>query len=457
MAEDGLSCRCQWEVAGSRSASIPAWLSPPAKAASSKGSSPEKTRLPLLLSETLIGRHGKAAAPKSFRRVAEQSGASGSWEWVAGLGVLSAFLILSFYCVIGGWVLYYIGIFAADLVDTGLVGSAFQGVPPAQVEAIFPTMLASGGITVALDVVFLVITLLFVLRGVSGGIEKAAVWLMPAFFVLLLSITIYGAFGGALGETTAYLFTFEPDKLTGPVMLAAVGQAFFSLSLATATMTTYGAYVGRDVNLAGTSAIIAGADTAVALVAGLCIFPIVLAAGLAPNAGLGLMFQTLPHAFQDMPLGSLVGLAFFFMVAFAALTSSVGLMESPTAWLIDKFALSRRAACLLVTVGAAGLGALSALSTGSLSEFHPLGFVPLFEGLGILDTLDVFTSRLSMPIAGLLTAIFIGWIAERRLVDSENGLTGTLHLTFMFLVRWLCPLALGAILVIGIFPSILAE
>ena len=413
--------------------------------------------LPVLLSETLIGRHGKAAAPLSFRRVAEQSGASTRWEWVAGMGVLSAFLILSFYCVIGGWVLYYIGIFAADLVDTGIVGPAFQGIPAEEVEAIFPAMISSGAVTAALDIVFLVITLLFVLRGISGGIEKAAVWLMPAFFVLLVAITIYGAFGGALGDTVAYLFTFQPEKLTGPVMLAAVGQAFFSLSLATATMVTYGGYVGRDVNLAGTSAIIGGADTLVALIAGLCIFPIVLAAGLAPEAGLGLMFQTLPHAFQDMPLGSLVGLAFFFMVGFAALTSSVGLMEAPTAWLIDKFALSRRAACLIVTAGAAILGVLSALSTGSLASFHPLGFVPLFEGLGILDTLDVFTSRLTMPIGGLLTAVFIGWIAEKRLVDAENGLEGSLHRLWLFLVRWLCPLALGAILIVGIFPSILGE
>ena len=308
--------------------------------------------------------------------------------------------------------------------------------------------------TVALDLVFLAVTIFFVWRGVSGGIEIAAVWLMPAFFVLLVGITIYGAFGGAFSETVAYLFTFEPEKLTGPVMLAAVGQAFFSLSLGVAGMVTYGSYVGRDVNLASTSAIIAAADTSVALIAGLCIFPIVLAASLAPNAGLGLMFQTLPHAFQELPLGSLLGLAFFVMVGFAALTSSVALMEVPTAWLIGKFRLARPVGALIVTLGAALLGALSALSTGSLAQFQPLGFVPLFEGLGVLDTLDVFTSRLTMPIAALLTAIFIGWIADRRLVDAENGLSGGLRLLWRFLVCWLCPLALTAILIVGIFPGL---
>lgn len=411
--------------------------------------------LPLLLSETLIGRHGQAAAPVSFRRMAEESGASRRWEWVAGLGVVSAFLVLSFYCVIGGWVLYYIGIFALDLVDTGLVGGAFQGVPAATVEGLFPQMIANGPMTVALNIAFLVLTMLFVLRGVSGGIEVAAVWLMPAFFVLLLGITIYGAFGGAFGETIAYLFTVDFTKLTGPVMLAAVGQAFFSLSLATATMTTYGAYVGRDVNLASTSTTISLADTSVALIAGLCLFPIVLAAGLAPGAGLGLMFQTLPHAFQQMPVGSFIGLAFFVMVGFAALTSSVGLMESPSAWLIDGFGLGRRAAVITVTIGAALLGMLCALSTGMLAGFHPLGFWDLFEGQGVLDTLDTLTSRLTLPIAGLFTAIFVGWIADRRLTDAENGLTGGLHRFWRFLMRWLCPLALSTILVVGIFPGLL--
>ncbi|MEQ5786792.1 sodium-dependent transporter [Erythrobacter sp. NFXS35] len=406
--------------------------------------------LPVLLCETLIGRHGQAAAPESYRKLAMESGASRAWEMVASLGVFSAFLVLSFYCVLGGWVLYYIGTFVADLVATGVTGPAFDGLSYEEVDALFPAMIGNGTATSLLDLVFLAVTLVFVSRGVSGGIEKVAVYLMPTFFVLLLGITIYGLFGGAMEQTFAYLFSFEPEKLTPEIMLAAVGQAFFSLSLGVAGMVTYGAYVGRDVNLAGTSAIIAGADTAVALIAGLCIFPIVFAAGLAPNGGFGLMFQTLPHAFQEIPFGSLIGLAFFVMVGFAALTSSVALMEVPTAWVIDRFGLRRGAAAGLVTLGAAVLGVLSALSTGALSGFHPLGFIPIFEGLGTLDALDALTSKLTMPIGALLTSIFIGWIADRRLVDSENGLSGGLHLFWRFLVRFACPLALGAIMVFGL-------
>ena len=413
--------------------------------------------LPVLLSETLIGRHGQAAAPESFRKMAEQSGASKLWELVASLGVLSAFLVLSFYCVLGGWVLYYIGIFAADLVATGISGPAFPDVPFAEVDALFPGMVGDGPMTVGLNIAFLLLTLAFVARGISGGIEKVAVYLMPTFFVLLLAITVYGLFRGDTAQTFTYLFTFEPEKLTGEVMLAAVGQAFFSLSLGVAGMVTYGAYVGREVNLAGTSVIIAGADTAVALIAGLCIFPIVFAAGLEPNGGLGLMFQTLPHAFQEIPFGSLIGLAFFIMVAFAALTSSVALMEVPSAYVIERFKVSRPVGVGVVTLGAVVLGTLSALSTGMLSGFHPLGFLPLFEGQGVLDTLDTFTSKLTMPICALLTSVFVGWIADKRLTDAENGLDGGLHLFWRFLVRWLCPLALAAILVVGIFPSVLGS
>ncbi|MFB0611298.1 sodium-dependent transporter [Aurantiacibacter poecillastricola] len=411
--------------------------------------------LPVLLSETLIGRHGQAAAPESFRKVAEHSRKSTAWEHVASLGVLSAFLILSFYCVLGGWVMYYIGIFFADIFNTGITGGAFAGVSVQEVEGIFPAMIANGPVTVILNIVFLAITMYFVSRGVSGGIEKVAVYLMPAFFVLLVGITVYGLFGGAIDQTWDYLFTFEPEKLTGPVMLAAVGQAFFSLSLGVAGMVTYGAYVGRNVNLGVTSGVIATADTLVALLAGLCIFPIVFAAGLSPNGGLGLMFQTLPHAFQEIPGGTLIGLAFFIMVGFAALTSSVSLLEAPTAWVIDRFRFTRPVATVMVSVCAAIVGTLCALSTGSLAWFQPLGFIPMFEGMGVLDTLDTLTGKITMPVGALLTSIFIGWVANKRLVDLENGLGGVLHVFWRFLVCWLCPIALSAILLVGIFPSII--
>ena len=409
--------------------------------------------LPVLLSEVLVGRHGQANAPESVRRLARDSNASEGWSVLASMGVFAAFLILSFYCVVGGWVLYYIGVFFGDLFQTGLTGGAFEGRAASDIEGLMPGLFGDGQLMIGLNLGFLALTMFFVARGVSSGIEWVAVYLMPLFFVLFLGITIYGAFSGNFSEAVSYLFTFDFSKLTGEVMLAAVGQAFFSLSLGVAGMMTYGAYANRDTNLGETSGIIAGADTAVALLAGLCIFPIVFAAGLSTNAGPALMFQSLPLAFQAMPFGSLIGLAFFIMVFFAALTSSVSLLEAPVAWMFEKFKMKRAVATIIVGIGAAVLGALSSLSFNDLGEFYPLSFIPIFAESNFFDTLDGVTAKLFMPIGAILTCIFVGWIADARLIDDENGLDGLLHKTWRALVRYVCPLFLAIILLAGIFPK----
>ena len=407
--------------------------------------------LPVLLSEVLIGRHGQANAPESVRRVARDSNAHEGWSILASMGVLGAFLILSFYCVVGGWVVYYIGVFLGDLFQTGLTGGAFEGRAASDIEGLLPGLFGNGGLMVGLNLGFLAVTMFFVARGISSGIEWVAVYLMPIFFVLFLGITIYGAFTGNFGEAVAYLFTFDFSKLTGEVMLAAVGRAFFSLSLGVAGMMTYGAYANRDTNLGETSGIIAGADTMVAMLAGLAIFPIVFAAGLSASSGPGLMFQSLPIAFQAMPFGSLIGLAFFIMVFFAALTSSVGLLEAPTAYVFEKFDITRPIATLIVGLGAAVLGVFASLSFNEMAEFYPLSFIPLFAETNFFDTLDGVTAKLFMPIGAILTCIFVGWIADAKLIDDENGLDGVLHQTWRALVRFVCPLALGVILFVGLF------
>ncbi|WP_298303106.1 sodium-dependent transporter [uncultured Erythrobacter sp.] len=404
--------------------------------------------LPVLLSEVLIGRHGQANAPESVRRVARDSKASEGWSVLASMGVFAAFLILSFYCVVGGWVIYYIGVFASDLFQTGLTGGAFEGRAAEDIEGLLPSLFGNGGLMVGLNLGFLAVTMFFVSRGVSSGIEWVAVYLMPLFFLLFLGITIYGAFTGNFNEAVAYLFTFDFSKLTGEVMLAAVGQAFFSLSLGVAGMMTYGAYANRETNLGETSGIIASADTGVALLAGLAIFPIVFAAGLSASIGPGLMFQSLPIAFQAMPFGSLIGLAFFIMVFFAALTSSVSLLEAPTAWVFEKFKLARPVATIIVGTGAAVLGALSGWFWGA--PVPGVASLALFEGQDLFNVLDGVTAKLFMPIGAILTCIFVGWIADARLIDKENGLDGVLHQTWRALVRYVCPIVLAVILVVGL-------
>ncbi|WP_431471041.1 sodium-dependent transporter [Sphingosinithalassobacter sp. LHW66-3] len=415
--------------------------------------------LPLLLSETLIGRHGGSSAVESAKTVARDSGVSTGWSALAGVGVLGAFFILSFYSVVAGWVLYYVGVFAGDLVGAlggNLAGGAFAGQDQAAIEALLPALFADPVMLVSLHALFMAVTLFFVARGVSSGIEVVAVWLMPTFFALFLGITVYGAFTGAFAEAVDFLFAFNPERLLHPdVMLSALGQAFFSLSLGSALMITYGAYAGRDTNLAQSSLIIGGADTAVAILAGLCIFPIVFAAGLDAAAGPALMFVSLPVAFQAMPFGSLIGLLFFLMVGFAALTSSVALLEAPSSWLMHRFRVSRGRAAILVAGAAFVAGIFSALGYNLLADVRPLAWWPSFARLDILDSIDTVTGKILLPLSGLLTAIFIGWIADRRLIDAENGLSGGTQLLWRFLVAWLCPIVLTAILVLGIFPGLI--
>lgn len=408
--------------------------------------------LPLLLSEVLIGRHGQTNAPASVRKMAVESNRSPHWDILAKFGVLGAFMVVSFYCVVGGWVLYYVGLFAGDLFG----GAAFAGQSPEVVQGRFDELLGNGSLMVGLHATFFAITCFFVARGVSKGIEWVATWLMPAFFVLFLAITIYGAFTSGFNDAVAYLFTFDASKLTPEIMLAAVGQAFFSLSLGVAGMMTYGAYVGRDVELGSTSGIIAGADTAVALIAGLCIFPIVFTAGLATNDGPGLMFQSLPLAFQDIPGGSFIGLSFFIMVFFAALTSSIALLEVPTAWIKDALRLPRGIAAALVAGSAFIVGALCAWFLGvSIPGASELALYTKPDGTGqdLFDVLDTTYSKVFAPISAILTCVFVGWFADRQLVDREANLSGAIRFIWLGLMRFVCPTLLLIIMFGGIFPE----
>lgn len=414
--------------------------------------------VPVLLGETLIGRHGRSSAVDSVKRVARESNASEGWSVLATVGMLGSFLILTFYSVIAGWVIYYIGVFGGDLLASlssgNLLGGAFEGQSSEEVQALLPALFENNAMMLAMHAVFMAVTMFVVARGIDGGIEKVAVYLMPSFFLLFLGITVYGAFTGDFGQALEFLFAFDPARLTHPsVMLSALGQALFSLSLGSALMITYGAYADRQTNLAGTSVIIAGADTGVAVIAGLCIFPIVFAAGLDAAAGPTLMFQTLPASFQAMPAGSLIGFLFFIMVFFAALTSSVALLEAPVSWAIVKTGMSRGQLTLLLGIVAYVIGVFAALSFNVIAEWKPLNF-GIFAGQNFFGIVDAFTGKILLPVSAFLVAVFVGWIADKRLIDSENGLSGGLHLLWRFLIAWLCPIVIGAILVFGLVPEL---
>ncbi|WP_333585962.1 sodium-dependent transporter [Phenylobacterium sp.] len=417
---------------------------------------------PLLLAETLIGRHGQRSTVESAMLLARQSKASSAWASLAAIGMVANYFILTFYSVVAGWVLYFIGTSAADVARTLSEGQPFAGayanLTVEQIRAQMPDLFADPVKMTLTHFIFAAATTFIVARGVKGGIEVAATWLMPAFFVLLVGITIYAGLSGDFAAAVRFLFTPDFERALQPqVVNSALGQAFFSLSLGGGAMVAYGAYASRETNLGQTSGVIAGADTAVAIIAGLAIFPIVFSVGLTPDAGPTLMFQTLPAAFHSMPGGALVALAFFVLALFAALTSSVSLLEIATAYLVERFNMSRAAAASLLGAGFFLIGLASVLSFNVWADHRPLAFLPGFQNAGWFDAFDGLTGRLLLPLSGLITAVFIGWVADRRLVDEETGLQkGPLLPLWRFLVAWLCPVAVFLILLFGLFPQLVS-
>lgn len=416
--------------------------------------------LPLVLSEILIGRAGRSDAVGSVRNVATQSGRSTGWTAFGWIEITAAFLILSFYSVVAGWVVYYTGVMGSDLL--GAIGSgapfagALQGDSFETIQGRMKDLFNNIPLLIAMHTVFMGITFAIVARGVRDGIEKAAIYLMPAFFVLLIAITVYGAFVGNFSKAVAFLFTPDFSKLTAPAMSAALGQTFFSIGIGSATMMTYGAYVSRETKLAPTAGMIAFADTWVAIIAGLMIFPIVFEVGLDPAAGPTLVFQSLPVAFQQMPAGSLVGFLFFVLIFFAALTSSISLLEGPTSWGISARGWPRFKSSAIFSIGAYVIGIACLLSLSVWSDIRLLGFWPIFAEADIFSTIDDFTAKVLLPFAALLMAIFVGWRADKKLVENETGLEGGTFALWRFLVCWLAPTAVALILVFGLFPGLLA-
>lgn len=417
--------------------------------------------LPLVLSEVMIGRTGREDAAGSIARVAEKSGVSTKWRVFGGIEIIAAFLILSFYSVVAGWALYYVFVMVGDVASSigsgAPFGTAFAGETQEVITGRMGSLFGNLGMMIGMHTAFMAVTVLIVAKGVHDGIEKAASTLMPAFFVLLVAITIYGAFTGEFAQALAFLFTPDFSELTPTAVNEALGQALFSLSLGSAALITYGAYVGDDVKLAPTAGMIAAADTGVALLSGLMIFPIVFAVGLDPAAGPVLVFQSLPVAFSQMPAGSLIGLAFFVLIFFAALTSSISLLEGPVAWVIDRFRQKRLVAALLVGGGAYVIGLFCAMGYNVLSDVRPLWFWDIFANNDILDSIDGITGKVMLPLAALGVSLFIGWKADRRLVEAETGLSAGMLTLYRLVMAWLAPAAVFLILLFGLFPGLLGS
>jgi len=388
--------------------------------------------IPILMAEVFIGRNGRHNPITSMRLVAERNLKSPAWRVSAIVGMIAAFVILSFYSVIGGWSASYVG--HAAMGD-------FTGGTAESIGELFGSLLASPGQLLIWHTIFMALVVMVVSRGLKGGLEKAATILMPALFVLLLSAVGYATTTGYFGDALSFLFTPDFSALTINGVLIALGHAFFTLSLGMAIMMAYGSYLGRDISIARTAISVAVMDTVVALLAGLAIFPVVFANGLEAGAGPGLIFQTLPLAFGNMPMGGLFGTLFFVLLLFAAWTSGISLLEPVVEWVEEKTSLARTGSAVLVGVLCWLLGIASILSLNVWADVAPLGMFERFEGKTIFDLLDFFTANIMLPLSGLLTALFVGWFVAKESLKLDLGLDGAGFQLWFGLIRFVTPVA----------------
>ncbi|MEZ5561115.1 MAG: sodium-dependent transporter [Pseudomonadales bacterium] len=391
--------------------------------------------VPILMAEILVGRRGRASPPGAMRNVAVAEGCSPGWRWVGGLNLMTAFLILVTYTVVVGWVLRYL--FSA-------VGTGFAMVDGSAAAAAYSGMLADAGGLLFWTVLSLALAGGIVYAGVQNGIERSVRVLMPTLFLLLIALALYNVASDGFGAAVDYLFTPDFSKVNGAMLLAAVGQAFFSIGVAMAGMMTFGAYLPRQHSIASSVVIIIAADTLVALVAGLAIFPVVFNYGLDPAGGPGLIFQTLPVAFAQMPGGHLVSVLFFVLLAVGGITSMVGLMEPIVAWLDEHRGLARHRSTLGLMAAISVLSLLAILSYNLLAHWK-LGS----RAMG--DALDYLSNQMMLPLGGLLIALFVGWRVSRASVREELGMrSATLFSLWHVLIRYAAPLAVAVILITGL-------
>ncbi|AGA34797.1 Sodium-dependent transporter family protein [Thioalkalivibrio nitratireducens DSM 14787] len=383
--------------------------------------------LPIMMAEILLGRRGRQSPINTMLTVAREEGLSRGWGLMGWIGVLAGFLILSFYSVIAGWALAYV--FKAG-------SGGFTGLDADGSSELFGAMLADPEALLAWHTIFMVMTAMVVARGVQSGLERAVTILVPALVVLLIILVGYSMAQGAFADGLRFLFRPDFSALSANAVLLAMGQAFFTLSLGMGAIMVYGSYLSSDAAIAKTSGTVVAADTLVALLAGLAIFPILLAAGLSPAQGPGLIFVTLPLAFAEMPLGLYFGTLFFILLVFAAWTSAISLIEPAVAFLVENLGATRVFATTTVAMLAWLLGIGALLSLNVWAEYT------LFDR-GILDLLDYLTANILLPLGGFLIALFVGWRMTERSVQSELRLKlGWLFTLWYFLVRYVAPIAI---------------
>jgi NSS family neurotransmitter:Na+ symporter len=395
--------------------------------------------MPVMMSEILIGRRGRRNPVATMELLGKEEGSSGHWRWVGVLGVIGGSLILSYYSVIAGWTLGYVVKSASGV---------FVGASVEAVGAEFKNFVGDWRIIGFCHTLFMALTVFVVTRGVERGLEQAVRFMVPALLVLMLVLLGYSMNSGYFGQGLSFMFsipescmTLTPEcPLTWDSVLAALGQAFFTLSIGMGAIMAYGAYLPEDTSITGASAAVVTADTGIAILAGLAIFPLVFANGLDPADGPGLVFQTLPLAFGQMAGGVFFSTIFFVLLSFAAWTSAIGLMEPAVAWVVEHFNKTRAQASLLIG------GLIWFIGFGSVLSFNVLADTTFLAGT-LFDNVDYLTSSIILPLGGLLITVFAGWVMCRNSTADELGSAGTLYKAWRVLVRFIAPIGILFILI----------
>lgn len=396
--------------------------------------------LPIMLSELAIGREGKSDAIDSFKKLAPGK----PWFLSGVLGVLAAFFILSFYGVVAGWTLEYVVKAATN---------SFAGKSGEEITNLFVNFISSPVKPIIWQVVVMIITSFIVSTGIEKGIEKFSKIMVPLLLLIIIildirAITLPGGIEGIK-------FLFQPDfsQINGKVVLAALGHAFFSLSLGMGIMITYGSYIGKSENLGKTALNVSIADTVIALLAGLAIFPAVFAFNVDPTSGAGLVFLSLPNVFPQMPGGYFFGVFFFVLLFLAALTSTISLLEVVVAYLVDSFRMARKTATILASTAITLIGMVASLSNGVLSHI-------LIFGDNIFDFIDNTTANYFLTTAALISVLFLGWSLDRRVIEKQLSNDGSLRAGYLkvyyFIIKYIAPIAIVLVFLfqIGVFGEV---
>jgi NSS family neurotransmitter:Na+ symporter len=394
--------------------------------------------LPIMMAEILIGRRGRRNPAATMALLGEEESGSRRWSLIGLLGIVAGIIILSYYSVIAGWAVGYI-------IESA--SGAFQNAPADEIESLFGALSSSPLWAGAWHTLFMLISILVVARGVERGLEQAVRVLMPALIGLLLLLLGYSMMQGAFQQGVNFLFEPRFDELTPGSVLEAMGQAFFTLSVGMGAIMAYGAYLPEEASISRTSIAVVLADTGVALLAALVIFPIVFANGMDPASGPGLVFQSLPVAFGQMPGGVIVATIFFVLLTFAAWTSAISLMEPAVAWCMETMQLTRVGAASLVGGIIWLLGWLSVLSFGPLAGFQ-------FLRGTIFDNFDYLTNNIMLPLGGLAIVAFAGWVMARNsTADEIDPSVGTGYRLWRFSARYVAPIAVVLVLLnaVGVF------